>query len=92
MNKTFIISEIAQSYEGDLDTLCRLVKEISKTGTDAIMFQVIEADEIATKENNNYNFFKSLELKKDDWKKVISLIQSNNTKAVGEAFGKNQLQ
>ena len=59
------IAEIAQSYEGSFDNLLKMIDSLGSTDVDFIMFQVIYADELAIKENNNYDFFKSLEFVKN---------------------------
>jgi len=84
-----IIAEIAQSYEGDFNILKKIIRKLLKTKVNGIMFQVIYADEIALPENNNYNFFKKLEFKKEQWYKIINLIHENKKLAIGECFGIN---
>ena len=82
-----IIAEIAQSYEGDFIVLKEICRKLGNTKVDGIMFQVVYADELATPENVDYNFFKMLEFSEIRWKEIVSMIQHNNKLAIGEVFG-----
>ena len=86
-NSTFILAEIAQSYEGDIDTLLSICENATRTGLDGIMFQVIYADEIALPENNKYDYFKQLEFEKNQLKQVVDVVHQGNKKVFAEVFG-----
>ena len=79
--KTQVIAEIAQSYEGNFDTLKTIISELGESSVDMVMFQVVKADELATKENNNYEFFKSLEFKEQQLKELTLLIKKFKKKS-----------
>ena len=59
-NKIEIIAEIAQGYEGSLDLAKLLLKSAVNSGVDAVKFQMIFADELATKNYKHYRLFKDL--------------------------------
>ena len=84
---TTIIAEIAQSYEGDYGVLINIIDALCKTQVDMVMFQVVFADELATKENNNYDFFKSLEFNVKELNCLTKRIRSRGKKIVAEVFG-----
>ena len=56
-NKTYFISEIAQGYEGNYNLAKKLIMETSNTGADIIKFQLIFAEELATKDYIHYKLF-----------------------------------
>ena len=85
--KLAIVAEIAQSYEGNVEVLLALCEKLGHTGVDGVMFQVVKADELATPENNNYAFFKSLEFSRQELKEVIERIHQHRKAAVAEVFG-----
>ena len=86
-NTTEVIAEIAQSYEGSFDNLISIIDALCRTKVDMIMFQVIFANEIATKDNDNYGFFKQLELDKKEINTAIARIKENGKRAIAEVFG-----
>ena len=57
-NNIFILAEIAQSYEGRLDTLLEVSQKVCKAGVDGVMFQVVFAEELAVPEYTHYDLFK----------------------------------
>jgi len=81
------IAEIAQSYEGDFLILLEIIEALGSTDVDYIMFQIIFADELATPENNNYNFFRNLEFEDTQLQNAILKIKELNKKSMGEVFG-----
>jgi N,N'-diacetyllegionaminate synthase len=87
MNSVKIIAEIAQSYEGSSITLIELIKKLCETKVDMIMYQVVLADELATKENDAYSFFRSIELPENILFDSIEVIHGKKKKAVAEVFG-----
>ena len=65
----FILAEVAQSYEGDIDTLVQIAQKACLAGVDGVMFQVVFADELTVPEHACYNLFQSLEMPNESWKK-----------------------
>jgi len=86
--KATIVAEMAQSYEGSLDVAIEIATKVCRAGVDAVMFQVVYADELAVPANKNYGLFRSLELSADDWKRVVARVHETGGLAFGEIFGK----
>lgn len=82
-----IIAEIAQGYEGNSKLAELLTIGSIRSGADSVKFQLVYADELAVPTYDYYDLFKSLELKEDDWKKIISLIHKNNKKIYFDIYG-----
>ena len=72
LNKINIIAEVAQGYEGKISLAKKLLNGSIKAKSDAIKFQLIYADEIATTKYPYYNFFKKLEIDTKKWKKLLN--------------------
>ena len=87
----FILAEVAQSYEGNIDVLVDTSEKTCQAGADGIMFQVVFADELAVKDYVHYNLFKSLEMPQKNWQRVIQSIQHKKKLAFGEVFGKRSV-
>jgi len=65
--KPFIIAEAAQGFEGDPLLARLLVQAAARAGADAVKFQLVYADEIATPEYKYYDLFKKLEMPATCW-------------------------
>ena len=57
-----IIAEIAQGYEGDTKLTELLTIGANATGADAVKYQLVYADELATPDYKYYELFRSLEM------------------------------
>jgi len=88
-SKIAIVAEMAQSYEGSLEVAEKIATGVCKAGVDAVMFQVVYADELAVTDNNRYDLFRSLELSADSWKLIIDIVHDAGGLAFGEIFGKH---
>lgn len=71
MNKTYILAEIAQGFEGDISLVRRLIKVAKKSGADGIKFQIFKASELCLEDYQYYGLFKSLEIDPAEWTKAI---------------------
>ncbi|MBL7196739.1 MAG: N-acetylneuraminate synthase family protein [Candidatus Omnitrophica bacterium] len=60
-NPIYIIAEIGRTYNSDLKTAKRMMKEIANAGGDAVKIQSIEAEELLVKNNHTKNHYKELE-------------------------------
>jgi len=87
-NRITIIAEMAQAYEGSLSVAKEIAKNVCVAGVDAVMFQVVYADELAVPSNDCYDLFQSLELSIGDWRQVIQIVHNEGGLAIGEVFGK----
>ena len=67
---TTIIAEAAQGYEGDPTLGLMLVRAAAAAGADLVKFQLVIADEIATKDYLHYDLFTKLEMKPEEWWRV----------------------
>ena len=61
-NKMEIIAEIAQGYEGDTKLMELLTTGAIESDADAVKYQLVYADELATPDYQYYELFKSLEM------------------------------
>jgi N,N'-diacetyllegionaminate synthase len=83
-NKTrfmFIIAEIGQAHEGNIEVAHSYIEALSKTGVDAVKFQVhiAEAESSAqepfrvklnTQDKSRYDYWRRMEFSKDQWKEL----------------------
>ena len=69
-NNVYIIAEVAQGFEGKFNQSKLLIKAASKSSSNAVKFQLVYADELATKDYKYYNLFKNLEMKEGKWKQL----------------------
>jgi sialic acid synthase SpsE len=91
MNKVEIIAEIAQGFEGNEKLSQLLTKGAISTKADAVKFQLVIADELATAEYEHYPLFKSLEMLDDVWLELCSSIQKHGMKVYFDVFGLSSL-
>ncbi len=87
-----IIAEIAQGYEGK-----PILAELLTTGgisseADAIKFQLVYADELATPDYKYYDLFKSLEMDISVWTAISQRIKQNGIKLYFDIFGVRSLE
>lgn len=87
-----LIAEIAQGYEGDEKLSELLVTGAIAANADAVKFQLVYADELATPDYQYYDLFKSLEMKQSVWKGLCSLIHENGKKVYFDIFGLTSLE
>jgi N,N'-diacetyllegionaminate synthase len=83
----FIVAEAAQGYEGDITLARLLIKAAASAGADAIKFQLVYADEIATPNYKYYKLFQNLEMSRKDWYTVSSDAQSLGIELYFDVFG-----
>lgn len=72
MKKTYIIAEIAQGFEGDINLCKRFIKLAKTVGANGIKFQIFRAEEICTSDYKYYDLFKSLEIDPGIWSEMIA--------------------
>lgn len=83
----FVIAEVANSHEGQLEIAKKIVKEAANAGADAVKFQKIIADELAEPNHENYQMYKNLEMKRDEWKQLIQFSKKLKLKVFVDVFG-----
>ena len=91
-NKIDIIAEIAQGYVGDTSLCKQFIEAASRANATSIKFQLVYADELATKDYKYYNLFKSLEIKEKDWKLLVLFSKKKKIKLYFDIFGEKSLK
>ena len=91
-NKVELIAEIAQGFEGQKILSELLVKGAIAAEADAVKFQLVYADELATPDYLHYDLFKSLEMKQSVWEELCSYIHDNGKKVYFDVFGLASLE
>jgi len=86
-NKIEIIAEIAQGYEGSEKLTSLLTKGAIASNADAVKFQLVYADELATPDYEYYDLFKDLEMDKSIWVNVCKQIHDADRKVYFDVFG-----
>lgn len=87
-----LVAEIAQGYEGNEKLAELLVKGALSANADAVKFQLVYADELATPDYQYYDFFKTLEMKQSYWHKICSLVHEKGKKIYFDVFGYSSLE
>jgi len=82
----FIVAEVANSHEGSLDKMKRIIRGAAYAGADAIKFQKFFADELFVSTSDSYKLFKRLELSDDEWKQAFSYARELELTILGECF------
>ena len=91
-NKLLIIAEIAQGFEGNFEQSKLLIKAAAKAGADAVKFQLVYANELATEDYKYYSLFKELEMSLSQWKSLKDYALSLNTNLIVDVFGEKSLK
>lgn len=89
--KIKIIAEIAQGFEGNPIYSNLFVKAAASAGADAVKFQLVYADELATPDYKYYDLFKSLEMSDEIWKNISNFATENNIELHLDIFGEKSL-
>ena len=90
-NRLNIIAEIAQGFEGNFEQSKLLIKAAAKAGADAVKFQLVYADELATADYEYYTLFKELEMEEAQWKSLKDFASSLGTQLIVDIFGEKSL-
>ena len=86
-HKPFIIAEVANSHEGDIDKAKKLTEFVSRTKADAIKFQKFFAAEEAEAGHENYSILKKLEFTENEWKELIRFAKNKKLKVFFDVSG-----
>ena len=87
-----IIAEAAQGFEGDPLLARLLVRAAGRAGADAVKFQLVYADEIATPSYKYYDLFKKLEMPAGCWTQVAGEAKKEGVGLYFDVFGKKSLR
>jgi len=92
MGELKIIAEAAQGFEGD-PTLARLLVRAAAAGrADAVKFQLVYAEELATPAYEYFGLFQSLEMPDAAWKNVAQEAAKHGLQLVFDIFGPRSLE
>lgn len=86
-----IIAEAAQGYEGDPTLASLLAEGAATTGADALKFQLVYADELATPDYQHYGLFRSLEMPPETWRGVVAVAKRAGMRCYFDVFGEQSL-
>jgi len=87
-----IIAEVAQGYEGDVSQARLLVRGAARAGADAVKFQLVYADELATPDYQYYDLFRSLEMPLDGWRTLTEEAKAGELRFYLDVYGERSLQ
>ena len=82
-----IIAEIAQGYQGSEKLANLLTKGAIASNADAVKFQLVYADELATPDYEHYQLFKELEMEQSIWNDICKQIHDADRKVYFDVFG-----
>jgi N,N'-diacetyllegionaminate synthase len=88
----FIIAEAAQGYEGVPALAKLLVRAASVGGADAVKFQIVYADELATPAYRYYDLYRQLEMTRDDWAGIAAEARKSGLHLIFDVFGPESLR
>ena len=91
MSPLTIIAEIAQGYEGKPAQAATLLAAAAAAGADAVKFQLVYADELATCDYAHFALFRSLEMADAEWEHLAHLARDRNIGLSLDIFGKRSL-
>ena len=83
----FVIAEIANSHEGSIEKIIQIIKESKKANADAVKFQIILADELATSNHKNFKLYKKLQFSNIEWQKISKISKRLGIKIFADVFG-----
>lgn len=86
-----IIAEVAQGYEGSPKLTELLTTGAIRSDADAIKFQMVVNDELATPDHVHYSLFKSLQMDIAVWSDIVSRIHDASKKVYFDVFGTGSL-
>lgn len=81
--KVFIIAEIGNNHEGNLNNAKKMIKLAAKAGADAVKFQTFKTENFIRKiDKKRFNQLKKFELSYKDFKSLKDLAHRNNLKFI----------
>jgi sialic acid synthase SpsE len=87
-----IVAEVGQGFEGSFTLIKNLIKSANNSEVKFLKFQMVFADELATKNYKYYKLFKKLEIGYKDWSLVSKLASKNKIKLYFDIFGHKSLK
>jgi N,N'-diacetyllegionaminate synthase len=86
-----IVAEAAQGYEGDSSIARLLVRGAAEAKADAVKFQMIFADELATPDYEHYALFTRLEMPHGAWDEIAQSARRGGLRLYVDVFGERSL-
>jgi len=77
LSKCFIVAEAEINHNGCFKTALEMIDTAKNIGADAVKFQYIVADEIATKDSEFYEIFKKVEFSDTQYRELIDYGKDN---------------
>ena len=90
--KPKVIAEVANTHQGDIKVLYKMIKSLSKTSTDFIKFQIYSANELLVKSHKRYEHFKGQSFSKKEWGEILDYSKKNKLKVIADVFGFTSLE
>lgn len=87
-----IIAEAAQGYEGDPTLAKLLARAAVRARADAVKFQLVYADELATPDYRYYALFRSLEMPRQAWEAAVAEARSGGIRVYFDVYGERSLR
>ena len=93
MNKTFIVAEIGNNHEGNLNLAKKLIKKAKISGVDAVKFQVFKVEKyISHRSNERYQRLKKFQLSFNQFLKLKEYAKKIGIKFFGTPFDEYSLK
>ncbi|NHQ59253.1 NeuB family protein [Chlorobium sp. BLA1] len=87
-----IIAELAQGFEGRSEQARLLMKAAASAGSDAVKYQLVYADELATPDYKYYELFRSLEMADEVWEGLSNYAAELGIQLHVDIFGLRSLE
>jgi N,N'-diacetyllegionaminate synthase len=82
-----VIAEIANSHQGSVKTLKKLLTKLSKLNIKIIKFQIYFADELLTKSHKRFSHFKNQSFSEKEWINILEYSKKKKFKIYTDIFG-----
>jgi N,N'-diacetyllegionaminate synthase len=87
-----IVAEAAIAHDGVLDRALLLVRAAGAAKPDAVKFQVIVADELATPDYRHYETFRRCEFEPEAWRRLVKAAHEEGLRFYSDVFGETSLE
>ena len=98
----FIIAEIAQSHNGSIEKVFKIIDQVKENGGDAVKFQLHIASEESTLDEpfrvkignfkTRYDYWKSVEFKAEQWFKISNYCKKKKIIFLSSVFSKKGIE
>jgi N,N'-diacetyllegionaminate synthase len=86
-----LVAEVASAHEGRVEDALALVRAIAASGGEAIKFQLVIADELVVPDHPQAALFRSLELGRDGWRRLVEAARHAGLIPMADVFGERSL-